>query len=190
MFNVIMFGPPGSGKGTQSIMVAEKYGLSHISTGDLLRSEVKNGTELGLRVKSILESGELVPDELLIDIFKSAMEKHAGTKGFVFDGFPRTIPQVHDLDQAMAEAKSSISLVICLDVDDEEIISRLLKRAEIQGRKDDTEEVIRNRLSVYQEQTAPLIDFYKEQQKYVCVDGVGSIDDIFSLICGAINRLI
>lgn len=190
MFNLIIFGPPGSGKGTQSIKIAEKYGLIHISTGDIFRNEIRNKTEIGLKVKSITEKGELVPDELLIEILKSVMDKHKETKGFVFDGFPRTIVQAEDLDNLMKEEKSSISLVIALEVHEEELIARLLNRAIETGRKDDTEEVIQNRLKVYHKQTKPLIDFYKKQNKFELVHGVGSIDDIFNELCEVIDKKI
>jgi len=189
MFNLIIFGPPGSGKGTQSIKIAEKYRLIHISTGDIFRNEIRNKTEIGLKVKSITEKGELVPDELLIEILKSVMDKHKETKGFVFDGFPRTIVQAEDLDNLMKEEKSSISLVIALEVHEEELIARLLNRAIETGRKDDTEEVIQNRLKVYNKQTKPLIDFYKKQNKFELVHGVGSIDDIFNELCEVIDSI-
>ena len=188
MFNFIMFGPPGSGKGTQSIKIAEKYGLVHISTGDIFRSEIRNKTVLGLKVQSIIEKGELVPDELLVDILRSAMHRYPNPDGFVFDGFPRTLRQANDLDQLMQEEGSAISLVVTLEVHDQEIIGRLLKRAELEGRKDDTEDVIRNRLDIYLGQTKPLIEFYIEQDKFAAVDGVGSVDEIFNSICEIIDQ--
>ncbi len=189
MFNFILFGPPGSGKGTQSIKIAEKYNLAHISTGDIFRRNIKEKTELGIKVKSVIERGELVPDELLIDILDDAMSKVAGKDGFVFDGFPRTCQQARDMDVLLSTKKESVSIVLALDVNDEEIIGRLLKRAELQGRKDDTKEVIENRLDIYNKQTQPLIKFYKEQNKFTSVNGIGGVEDIGNSICAVIDSL-
>ena len=188
MFNIILFGPPGSGKGTQSVRIAGKYRLLHISTGDLLRKEVKDKTPLGLRVQSIMEKGELVPDTLLIDILRSAIGKHNGHDGFIFDGFPHTVPQAHQLDDLLKEVNTLISLVIALEVNEEEVVKRLLKRAIEEGRKDDTEDVIRNRMNVYRNQTKPLIDYYQKQGKFRSVKGIGSIDNIFNDICSVIDK--
>jgi len=188
MFNIIIFGPPGSGKGTQSIKLAEKYNLAHISTGDIFRSEIKAKSELGLRVTSIIESGELVPDELLVDLLRNAMRKYPDTEGFLFDGFPRTLQQSHDLDQLLMEINGVVDIVLALDVHDDELMGRLLKRAQIEGRKDDTEEVISNRLNVYHSQTKPLMDHYDAQGKLASVHGVGSIDDIFARLCEQIKK--
>lgn len=187
MFNLILFGPPGSGKGTQSMKIAEKYHLAHISTGDIFRREIKNKTDLGLRVQSIIEKGELVPDELLIEILENAMDQEQDKRGFIFDGFPRTIRQANDLDKLMARRNDCVSLVLALDVDESEVIKRLLLRAKEEGRKDDTEEVIKNRLEVYKKQTHPLIDYYKKQDKFKSVNGVGSIEEIFNNICREID---
>lgn len=189
MFNFIIFGPPGSGKGTQSIKIAEKYNLAHISTGDIFRKNIREKTELGLKVKSIIESGELVPDELLIDILDDAMQQFKNVKGFVFDGFPRTCQQAKDFDALLKKKNEQVSLVLALDVDNNEIIGRLLKRAEMEGRPDDTRDVIENRLSVYNKQTQPLIKFYKEQNKFTSVHGIGSIEKIFNSICAVIDSL-
>lgn len=188
MYNIIIFGPPGSGKGTQSTKLAEKYSLTHISTGDIFRAEIKAESELGLRVKSIIEKGELVSDELLVDLLRSAMDKHPGTGGFLFDGYPRTIQQAHDLEKLLAEKNAAVDIVLALDVDDDELMARLLKRAEIEGRKDDTAEVISNRLGVYHSQTKPLMDHYEAQGKLESVNGIGSIDEIFSRLCGKIRK--
>lgn len=187
MFNLILFGPPGSGKGTQSVRIAEKYHLVHISTGDIFRREIKAQSPLGIKVQGIIEKGELVPDELLVDILRSALQKAVNPAGFVFDGFPRTIRQAEDLDKLLAETGEKVSQVLALDVDEEEIVTRLLKRAQAEGRKDDTEEVIRNRMKVYHTQTHPLMDYYRRQGKFQSIHGVGSIDDIFNTICGAIE---
>ncbi len=188
MFNFILFGPPGSGKGTQSIKIAEKYNLAHISTGDIFRKNIREKTELGLKVQSIIEKGELVPDELLIDILDDAMNQFTGKKGFVFDGFPRTTQQAKDLDVLLQNKNDEVSLVLALEVNDDEIIQRLLKRAELEGRKDDTKDVIENRINIYNSQTQPLIDFYKDKNKFSSVNGIGNIDEIFSSICEVIDE--
>ena len=188
MYNIIIFGPPGSGKGTQSIKLAEKYKLTHISTGDIFRAEIKAKSELGLRVQSVIESGELVSDELLVDLLRSAMQKYPGTEGFLFDGYPRTIQQAHDLEELLKEMSGAVNIVLALDVHDDELMARLLKRAEIEGRKDDTPEVISNRLNVYHSQTRPLMDHYEAQGKMASVHGVGSIDEIFSRLCEKIDK--
>lgn len=183
MFNLIIFGPPGSGKGTQSVKLAEKYKLKHISTGDILRNEVKMQSELGKKAKAIMNKGELVPDELLIQILHSVIENNKMVKGFIFDGFPRTTVQAEALDQLMNKVNSKISCVVSLEVADDEVVKRLLKRAEIEGRKDDNAETIQNRLNVYKTQTAPLLNYYEAQKKLHIVEGKGTIDDIFENIC-------
>mgnify|MGYP006277625273 CR=1 FL=1 len=188
MFNLIIFGPPGSGKGTQSKKITEKYNIKHISTGDILRNEVKQQTELGMQAQSLMEKGELVPDELLIKILHSVMDKNKETAGFIFDGFPRTLVQAKELDKLMDQIDDSIDLVISLEVPDEEVVSRLLKRAEIEGRKDDNRITIGNRLNVYKEQTSPLLDYYAETNKLEKVDGVGTVDEIFDSICKVIDK--
>lgn len=188
MYNIIIFGPPGSGKGTQSIKLAEKYGLTHISTGDIFRAEIKAKSELGLKVQGVIERGELVSDDLLVDLLRSAMLKHPNTEGFLFDGFPRTIRQAHDLEELLKEMNGAVNVVLALDVHDDELMGRLLKRAQIEGRKDDTEEVISNRLNVYHSQTKPLMDHYDTQGKMASVHGVGSIDEIFDRLCEKITK--
>jgi adenylate kinase len=187
MFNLILFGPPGSGKGTQSLRIAEKYNLVHISTGDIFRREIRNNSVLGLKVQSIIEKGELVPDDLLLKILRSAFRQAGNPRGFVLDGYPRTIRQAEDLDKLLKETGNQVSLVLSLDVDEEEVIKRLLKRAQLEGRKDDTEDVIRNRMKVYHSQTRPLMDYYNKQAKFKSLAGVGSIDDIFNGICKVID---
>ena len=188
MFYLILFGPPGSGKGTQSVKIAEKFNFAHISTGDIFRREIKNKTPLGLKVQSIIEKGELVPDELLIEILSDAMGKFENVDGFVLDGFPRTLKQAEDLDHLLSDNGREVSLVLALDVNEEEIIKRLLKRAELEGRKDDTEEVIRNRMNVYYNQTQPLIDYYKKRGKFESVYGIGPIDDISKRLFETIEK--
>lgn len=188
MFNIIIFGPPGSGKGTQSKKLASELKLKHISTGDILRSEVKQQTELGKKAQAIMERGELVPDDLLIDILHSVIKGNPDAAGFIFDGFPRTIVQAEALDELMDHVEENIDVVISLVVPDDEVISRLLKRAELEGRKDDNKEAITTRLSVYKKQTSPLLAYYRKQNKLEDVEGVGSIDGIFKDVVTVINK--
>ena len=175
MIRLVFLGPPGAGKGTQAVRIAEKYGVPHISTGDILRAAVREGTELGKLAKSYMDRGELVPDEVIIGIIRERLsQEDVREKGFILDGFPRTLKQAEALDRMLQELNMPLDKVIYLNVDDEEIVKRLLAR----GRADDTEEVIRNRLKVYREQTAPLIDYYSEKCLLVEVYGVGAIDEI------------
>lgn len=183
MFNLIIFGPPGSGKGTQSVKVAEQYGLKHISTGEILRKEVQEETELGTKVKHIMTTGELVPDELLFQILITVLENNKGVKGFVFDGFPRTLAQALDLNKKLAAENSEVVKAISLEVTDEAVIDRLLKRARLHGRKDDNKNTINNRLNVYKKQTSPLLAFYEDRGRLCRVHGEGSIDEVFADIC-------
>ena len=188
MFNLILFGPPGSGKGTQAAKIAEKYGFAHVSTGEIFRSEMRNETPLGVKVKGIVERGELVPDEVLVEILEAGIAKHEDADGIIFDGYPRTLQQAKDMDTIMEKRNDTINLVLALEVDDEEIIKRLLKRAELEGRKDDTREVIENRIEVYNNQTQPLIDYYKEKGLFRSVNGIGTIDEIFESICREVDK--
>lgn len=175
MIRVVFLGPPGAGKGTQAIRIAEKYNVPHISTGDILRAAVKEGTELGKLAKSYMDRGELVPDEVIIGIIRERLSQpDVRERGFILDGFPRTLRQAEALDRMLAELNMPLDRVIYLNVDDEEIVRRLLAR----GRADDTEEVIRNRLKVYREQTAPLIDYYSEKCLLAEIYGVGEIEEI------------
>ncbi len=190
MFNLILFGPPGSGKGTQAVKIAEKYGFAHVSTGEIFRSEMRNETPLGVKVKGIVERGELVPDEVLVEILEAGIAKHKDEDGIIFDGYPRTLQQAQDMDSIMKKRNDTINLVLALEVADEEIIKRLLKRAELEGRKDDTREVIENRIEVYNKQTQPLIDFYKEKGLFRSVNGTGTIDEIFENICLEIDKVL
>jgi len=187
MFNLILFGPPGAGKGTQAVKIAEKYGWIHVSTGDILRSEVSQGSPLGLKVKAVMEAGHLVSDDLLIAIMESVFLKHADSNGFVLDGFPRTLKQAQELDVMLQRLGHSITMVLALEVNEEELVKRLLKRAQEQGRKDDTEEVVKNRLVQYHHHTKPLIDYYLDKKLFNEVFGEGSIDDIFSQLCQVIG---
>lgn len=183
MFNLILFGPPGSGKGTQSEKIVEKFGLIHLSTGNLLRQEIADKTPLGLEAKNFMDKGQLVPDEVVIGMIDSCLEKHADAKGFLFDGFPRTVAQAEALDKLLVLKKTSISKVIALEVIEEELIKRLVKRGETSGRSDDTnEDVIRKRFAVYKNETEPVADHYKQLGKFEAVRGVGTIDEIFDAV--------
>jgi adenylate kinase len=188
MFNLILFGPPGSGKGTQSEKIVEKFGLIHLSTGNLLRQEIADQTGLGLAAKSFMDKGQLVPDEVVIGMIDSCIEKHADAKGFLFDGFPRTAAQAEALDKLLSLKKTGISKVVALEVDEEELTKRLVKRGETSGRSDDTnEEVIRKRFAVYRSETEPVAEHYKSQGKFEAVKGIGTIDEIFETISSCIE---
>jgi adenylate kinase len=188
MFNLILFGPPGAGKGTQAIKIAEKFGWKHVSTGDILRAEVSHGSQLGMKVKAVMEAGHLVSDDLLIEIMESVFTKNHEVKGFVLDGFPRTLNQAQELDQMLLKHGRGVTLVLALEVNTDELVKRLLNRAIEQGRKDDTEEVIKHRLVQYHQHTKPLVDYYKEKSLYREVYGIGTIDDIFNQLCYVINH--
>lgn len=187
MINLILFGPPGSGKGTQAVKIASKYGLKHVSTGDILRDQIKKQTSLGLKVQSIMEKGELVPDALLIEILDNVIAENIYTVGIIYDGFPRTINQASELDRLLIFKNTKVTAVLSLDVSDPEVVARLLKRAQIEGRKDDTEEVIKNRLNIYKKQTLPLLKYYEEKNKLNTINGVGEIEEIFNDLCKAIE---
>lgn len=182
MLNIVIFGAPGSGKGTQSERIVEKYGINHISTGDVLRAEMKNGTELGKTAKSYIDQGQLIPDELMIDILASVFDSFQDSKGVIFDGFPRTIAQAEALKKMLAERGQEVKVMLDLDVPEDELMTRLIKRGQESGRADDNEETIKKRLVVYHSQTAPLIDWYKTEGQYQHINGLGSMDDIFSEI--------
>lgn len=190
MLNIVIFGAPGSGKGTQSTKISEKYCLEHISTGDMLRAEIKAKTEFGLKADSYISKGKLIPDEIMIGMLDDLMKKKNGVKGFIFDGFPRTLAQGKALDEMLGKYDEEISAVLSLDVEEEELISRILKRGEISGRSDDNRETVESRLYVYREQTEPLKSFYNDQGKLVKIAGQGSIDEIFNSIVSVIDSLI
>src|SRR6185312_17148214 len=184
MLNLVLFGPPGAGKGTQSHKLIEKYGLIHLSTGDLLRSEIAQGTVLGLEAKKLMDQGILVPDEVVIGMISSKLDANKNAKGFIFDGFPRTVAQAEALDRLLESKKSPISGMIALVVDDAELEHRLLLRGKESGRPDDANpEVIRKRIKEYNDKTAPVAGFYKSQNKFTSVDGTGSVEEVFDAIC-------
>ena len=189
MLNIVVFGAPGSGKGTQSERIVEKYGINHISTGDVLRAEIKNGTELGKTAKGYIDQGQLIPDELMIDILGSVFDSFKDSKGVIFDGFPRTIAQAEALKKMLAERGQDVSVMVDLDVPEEELMVRLIKRGKDSGRADDNEETIKKRLHVYHSQTAPLIDWYKNEKKYQHINGLGTMEGIFAEICEAVDKL-
>ena len=191
MFNLILFGPPGSGKGTQGEKLTAKYGLKHLSTGDLLRSEIAQHTALGLEAKKIMDKGHLVPDEVVIGMICTALETFPDTKGFLFDGFPRTDKQAEALDKLLELKKTTISVMVALTVSEEELVKRLAKRGETSGRSDDTNEsIIRARIAEYNSKTAAVADYYKSFDKVVMVKGEGSIEEIFNALCKEIDNRI
>ena len=190
MTNIVLFGPPGAGKGTQANYLKDKYNLVHISTGDVFRFNIKNKTALGILAKSFMDKGELVPDQVTIDMLNTEVEKNAGAKGFIFDGFPRTSAQAKALDVLMADKDSQIDAMIALEVEDEVLVKRLLGRGKTSGRPDDADEgIIRNRIKEYYKKTAVLKDFYTDQNKYFGVDGIGSIEDITERLSKVIDKL-
>lgn len=190
MKNIVIFGAPGAGKGTQSDKLIEKYGLGHISTGDVLREQIKQGTELGRTAKEYIDEGKLIPDELMIDILASVYDsfgkEHAGV---IFDGFPRTIPQAEALKKMLAERGHRVAAMIELSVPEDELMARLLNRGKMSGRSDDNEETIKKRLNVYHTQTSPLIDWYEKEGIHHHVEGLGTVDDIFARISEVIDNL-
>lgn len=188
MFNIILFGPPGSGKGTQSEKLVDKYGLFHLSTGNLLREEIANKTSLGLEAKQFMDNGQLVPDSVVIGMIRSAIAQNPDAKGFLFDGFPRTVAQAEALDELLAESRTEINVVLALEVDEEELVGRLLNRGKTSGRSDDVnEEVIRARIVEYENKTAPVAGYYAQLGKIVKIKGVGDIDEIFDALCAEIE---
>jgi len=191
MFNIILFGPPGSGKGTQSEKLVEKYGLIHLSTGDLLRKERKLKTPLGIEAQQFIDKGQLVPDEVVIGMISSALDENPQTQGFLFDGFPRTVAQAEALDRLLELKKSEISVVLFLEVDEEELIKRLVNRGKTSGRTDDADENIqRKRQEVYKNETLPVAAYYSKLKKVITIDGIGGIDEIFSRLSAHIDKKI
>jgi adenylate kinase len=191
MFNLILFGPPGSGKGTQSEKLIDRYGLKHLSTGDLLRSEINRQTVLGMEARKFMDKGQLVPDEVVIGMISSALDNNPQAKGFLFDGFPRTSAQARALDNLLEMKRTSIGIMLAMVVSEEELVKRLVKRGETSGRSDDNnEQVIRARIKEYHDKTAAVADYYKDFGKVVIVKGEGSIDEIFEALCREIDSRI
>lgn len=191
MFNLILFGPPGSGKGTQSEKLIAKYNLKHLSTGDLLRSEISQKTTLGLEAKKFMDKGNLVPDEVVIGMINHALDTNPDVRGFLFDGFPRTAVQAEELDKLLAQKKTCIDVMIALNVSEEELVKRLVKRGETSGRSDDSnEQVIRARIIEYHKKTAAVADHYQQEHKVVMIKGEGTVEEIFDRLSKEIDRLL
>lgn len=189
MFNLILFGPPGSGKGTQSEKLISKYSLKHLSTGDLLRSEISRKTPLGMEAKHFMDKGQLVPDEVVIGMISFALDENPEAKGFLFDGFPRTSQQAEALDKLLELKHTAINVMLALTVSEEELVNRLVKRGETSGRTDDiNEQVIRTRILEYHKKTAPVAEYYARDGKVESIKGEGSIDEIFNSLCSVIDE--
>ncbi len=191
MYNLILFGPPGSGKGTQSEKLVEKYGLVHLSTGDLLRAEINKKTPLGIEAKKLIDKGQLVPDEMVVGIIDNRLEENKEALGFLFDGFPRTVSQAISLDKLLEYRKMAILSVIALDVEDDVLVKRILNRGAISGRSDDLdEEVVRKRFSVYHDSTEPVAAYYRNKNNLTSIQGGGTIEQTFDAICKQIDAAI
>lgn len=191
MINLILFGPPGSGKGTQAAKLVDRYGLLHISTGDLFRYEMGNNTPLGQEAKSYINKGELVPDSVTIGMLRNKVEANPQVQGYIFDGFPRNIAQSEALDQLLAEKNTAVSKLIMLEVADDEIVARLLNRGKTSGRTDDTDEaIIRNRIEVYKSETSPVFEYYAAEGKAIKLNGVGEIEEIFQRLCQEVDGFV
>ena len=189
MLNIVLFGPPGAGKGTQAEKLCKNYQLIHLSTGDILRSEKAAGTQLGNEAKKYADRGELVPDMVVINIIASQLDKNSGANGFIFDGFPRTVTQAEALDMMLAERKSSITMTLALEVDNDELTKRIISRGKLSGRADDQdEEIVKTRINEYNLKTAPLKEYYSKQGKFYPIDGIGEIEEITDLLKQTIDR--
>ena len=188
MLNIILFGAPGCGKGTQAVRIKEKYNINHISTGEVIRDEIANGTELGKSMQEYIAAGKLAPDSIVIGMIRNYMNDHKDAAGNIFDGFPRTTAQAEEFDRILAEDGLSVNVMVYMDVPEEELVKRILLRGKDSGRADDaSEDVIRNRIAVYREQTEVVAEHYSKQGKYVAVDGVGTMEEVFNRICAAID---
>ena len=189
MLNIVLFGPPGAGKGTQSQKLIARYKLVHLSTGDLLRAQIAQGTELGLRAKKLMDEGLLVPDEVVIGMIDNALNANVTAAGFIFDGFPRTVPQAESLDRLLAQHRAQIGCMVALEVGEEELVARLIERGKTSNRPDDQDETkIRRRVTVYNTETAQVAGYYAAQKKFHALNGIGPIDDIFGQVCGLIDQ--
>jgi adenylate kinase len=190
MLNIVLFGPPGAGKGTQSERLIEKYGLTHLSTGDIFRANIKGESELGLLAKSYMDKGHLVPDSVTIDMLRAEVLKSNSSKGYIFDGFPRTTAQAEALDEFLQSIDTSISVMLALDVEENELKNRLLKRAEVSGRADDADTtIIENRIAVYNKETAPVKNYYDSQNKLISISGIGTIDEITQRLFAVVDSI-
>ena len=190
MLNIVLFGPPGAGKGTQAAKLLEKYKLVHLSTGDILRSELAAETGLGVEAKKYMEKGELVPDSVVIGMIEAKIDSNTGANGFIFDGFPRTTAQAEALDIMLNKKDTPISMMLALEVEEKELIKRLLLRGKGSGRVDDQDQsIIENRINVYNAETSPVKDFYAAQNKFTGIQGMGSINEIFDRLCKAVNAI-
>ena len=189
MLNLVLFGPPGAGKGTQASFLAQTFNLVHLSTGDLLRQEIAAKTDLGRIVEEIISKGELVPDSMVIEMIETKLKEPKTTVGFIFDGFPRTVPQALALDELLKKHHSKVTVMLCLEADKEELINRLLKRGLTSGRCDDADATtIENRINVYNEKTAPLVSYYENQGKYFPIQGIGAIEEIAARLKAAVEK--
>ena len=189
MYNLILFGPPGSGKGTQSGKLVEKYGLVHLSTGDLLRAEIAKKSPLGVEAKKLIDKGQLVPDEMVVGIIDNCLEENKEAKGFLFDGFPRTVNQAKSLEKLLALRKTGIDSVLFLNVDHDELVKRILNRGKTSGRADDSdEEIVRKRFAIYHRDTEPVANYFNEKNMLRIITGSGSVDETFQALCKEIER--
>jgi adenylate kinase len=189
MLNIVLFGPPGAGKGTQAAKLIEKYKLVHLSTGDILRGELAARSPLGLEAKNYMDKGELVPDEVVIRMIEVKLDHNTDAKGFIFDGFPRTNAQAAALDILLGKKRTSITLMVALEVEKQELINRLMGRGKVSGRTDDQDiNIIENRINVYNRETAPVIEYYDTRGKFKSVNGMGTIEEIFGRLCGTIDQ--